>query len=71
MPTEVVINGLSGQSPFNLYLCDDPLTTCIYIDTITGGTYSFGVPDIFVGQTTLNLKVTTNNGCETYQNLTI
>lgn len=71
MPTEVVINGLSGQSPFNVYLCDNPITSCVYIDTITGGTFNFGIPDIFDGQTSFNLRITTNNGCEIFQNLTI
>jgi hypothetical protein len=71
MPTEVVINGLSGQSPFNVYLCDNPTTSCIYINTITGGTFNFEIPDIFNGQTSFNLRITTNNGCEIFQNLTI
>jgi hypothetical protein len=70
MPTEVVINGLTGQSPFNIYLCDNPVSNCVYINTITGGTYTFEVPDIFDGQTSFNLRVINGVGCETYQNLT-
>ena len=71
MPNEVVINGLSGQSPFNVYLCDDPITTCVYISSISGATYSFLIPPIFDGLSSFNIKITTNNGCEITQNISI
>lgn len=70
MPTEVVINGLTGQSPFYVYLCDSPETTCVYIDSITGATYSFEIPELFDGQTEFGLKIVTSNGCEITQNIT-
>jgi len=71
MPTEVNINSLSGQSPFNVYLCDNPITSCVYIDTVTSAPFSFGIPDIFNGQTTFNLKITTGSGCEIFQTLNL
>jgi hypothetical protein len=71
MPTEVIINELSGQSPFNIYLCDNPTTSCVFIDTITSAPYSFAIPDIFNGQVSFNLKITTNGGCETFQTLNL
>jgi hypothetical protein len=70
MPTEVVINGLTGQSPFYVYLCDSAQTTCVYIDSITGATYSFGIPELLEGQTEFGLKIVTSNGCEIIQNIT-
>lgn len=70
MPNEVVINGLTGQSPFYVYLCDSSITTCVYIDSITGATYSFDIPPLFEGQTELGLKIVTSNGCEIVQNIT-
>ena len=70
MPNEVVINGLTGQSPFYIYLCDTSQTTCVYIDSITGSTYSFEIPELFDGQTEFGLKVVTSNGCEIIQNIT-
>jgi hypothetical protein len=71
MPTEVIIDSLSGQSPFSVFLCDNPVSTCVFIDTITSAPFSFGVPEIFNGQTSFNLKITTGGGCDIYQNLTI
>jgi hypothetical protein len=71
MPTEVVINTLSGQSPFSVFLCDNPVSTCVFIDTITTVPFNFGIPEIFDGQTSFNLKITTAGGCEIFQNLTI
>lgn len=69
MPNEVVINGLTGQSPFYVYLCDEEVTTCVYIDSVTGSS-SFEIPPIFEGQTSLTLKIITSNGCEITQLIT-
>lgn len=69
MPNEVVINGLTGTSPFYVYLCDSTQTTCVYIDSITGATYSFEIPELFDGQTEFDLKIVTSNGCEIIQNI--
>ena len=69
MPNEVVISGLTGTSPFYVYLCDSNESSCIYIDSITGATYSFEIPDLFVGQTEFGLKIITSNGCEIVQNI--
>ena len=69
MPTTITINGVTGATPFDVYLCDDSLTTCVYVNTITGGTYSFDVPTILDGQASYNLKTIDNNGCEVINNL--
>ena len=71
MPTEITITSVSGATPFNVYICDDPITTCVYVDTITVAniSYSFNVPSILDGQTSYNLKVVDNNGCTVEDNL--
>ena len=69
MPTTITINGVTGATPFDVYLCDDLLTTCVYVNTISGGTYSFDIPTILDGQTSYNLKTVDNNGCEVINNL--
>jgi hypothetical protein len=69
MPNEVVINGLTGTSPFYVYLCDTAQTTCVYIDSITSVPYSFEIPELFDGQTEFDLKIVTSNGCEIIQNI--
>ena len=72
MTTNILINDISGASPFNLYLCDPSNITCIYIDTISSSSlpYEFVVPVIMETQSSFNLKVVDNNGCIFYQNLT-
>jgi hypothetical protein len=73
MPTEITITSVSGATPFNVYICDDPIITCVYVDTITVANipYSFNVPSILDGQTSYNLKVVDNNGCTVEENLTL
>ena len=73
MPTEVTITSVSGATPFDVYICDDPITTCIYVDTITVAylPYVFNVPSLLDGQTSYNLKVVDNNGCTVESNLSL
>ena len=73
MPTTITINGLSGTSPYDVYLCDNPVSTCIYIDTITSSSlpYDFDVPSIMESQNDFNLKIIDDNGCEVIENLTV
>ena len=34
MPTNITINNVTGAQPFDDYVCDSPITTCIYVSTI-------------------------------------
>jgi hypothetical protein len=70
MPTQITINNLSGASPYDIYLCDNPITTCFYITTTSTLPYVFDIPSIMESQTSFNLKMIDNNGCEVTQNLT-
>jgi hypothetical protein len=72
MPIDITINNISGSSPFDVYICDDPISTCIYIDTITSGDlpYTFMVPIILENQTDFNLKIVDDNDCTITENLT-
>lgn len=73
MPTTITINGVTGASPYDIYLCDDPITTCIYISTITSPSlpYSFDVPNIMENQSNFNVKIVDDNGCEVIENLSV
>ncbi len=72
MTTNILINDISGASPFNIYLCDPSNITCIYIDTIPSSSlpYDFVVPVIMGSQNSFSLKVVDSNNCVFYQNLT-
>jgi hypothetical protein len=72
MPTQVTINSISGNDPFSIYICNDPITMCLYIDTITSSSfpYTFNVPVILDGAYFYNLKIVDSNGCILYSQLT-
>jgi hypothetical protein len=69
MPTVVTINGITGLSPFNIYVCDSPPTNCVYVNTIDSVPYEFEVPKIFIKLPEISLKIVDSYGCEIYQNL--
>lgn len=73
MPTNINISNISGATPFNIYLCDDSIITCVYIDTIPSSSlpYDFQVPSIMEGQVSFNLKVIDSNGCTSISNILI
>jgi hypothetical protein len=73
MITNILINDISGASPFNIYLCDPSNITCIYIDTIPSSSlpYEFVVPVIMGSQSSFSLKVVDSNSCVFYQNLNV
>jgi len=66
MPTDVIINDISGQTPFNVYVCDTGYTTCIYVNTITPGDfpYTFEVPTLLTNSGNFTLRVIDDNSCE-------
>ena len=71
MPTNITINDITGTTPFDIYICDDPITTCVYIDTINTLPYTFVVPSILDGQLSYYLKVIDELNCTVIQNLTL
>ncbi len=71
MPTNITINNITGTTPFNIYLCDNLSTVCVYIDTISTFPYSFDVPTIMDSQNEFNLKIVDNNGCVKYDTLSV
>jgi hypothetical protein len=54
-----------------VYLCDNPITLSIYIDTISTFPYNVVIPPIWSTLTSFNLKVIDNNNCESILNLTL
>jgi len=71
MPIDITINNISGASPYDVYLCDNPVSVCIYIDTVSSLPYVFQVPSLMSNDNDFNLKIVDNNGCTTYQYLSV
>ena len=71
MPTDITINNITGATPFDVYLCDNPITTCFYVDTISLFPYTFEVPSILSSQTDFTIKIVDNNDCIITQTLNI
>jgi len=62
--TNISVNilGITGQSPYDIYVCQSSINDCIYINTISGTTYSFVLPKPFDNNVQYILKVIDNNG---------
>jgi len=58
---KVFINGLTGDSPFHIYICQPSINECFYVDTITGTTHNFDIPKPFDNNTSYFLKVIDDN----------
>lgn len=73
MPTDVTISNLNGSSPFDLYVCDTGMTTCIYVNTINTGDvpYTFEIPPIFSSLNNFTVKIVDDNDCIKTSNLTV
>lgn len=71
MPIDITINNISGASPYDVYLCDNPVSVCVYIDTVSSLPYVFQVPSLMSNDNDFNLKIVDNNGCTTYQYLSV
>ena len=71
MPIDITINNISGASPYDVYLCDNPVSVCVYIDTVSSLPYIFQVPSLMSNDNDFNLKIVDNNGCTTYQYLSV
>jgi len=73
MPTNITINNVTGAQPFDIYVCDSPITTCIYVSTINTVDasspyyqtlpHSFDIPLVYSSLTEFVVKVVDNNDC--------
>ena len=57
----VKIFGITGQSPFDVYICQAAIDDCIYINTISETTYSFDLPKPMDNSLQYIIKVIDNN----------
>ena len=79
MPTVLTISGVTGSSPFDVYICEDvPLPnipTCVYVTTLVNPPspfpYVYTLPSLIDGQASYNLKIIDGNNCEIIQNIIV
>ena len=71
MPTVITINDISGATPFDIYICGDPIANCVYSTTITTFPTDIVIPTVMENQLSYNLKVIDNNGCVSIKNLIV
>lgn len=71
MPTDITINDITGSSPYNIYICDDPITTCFYVSSASTLPYTFQIPLAIDGDPSYNLKVIDNDNCTKIVNLVL
>ncbi len=73
MPTDITISSLNGSSPFDVYVCDTGMTTCIYVNTINSGDipYVFEIPSVFLTLNNFTVKVVDDNNCIVTSNLVV
>ena len=57
----VKIFGITGQSPFDVYICQPTINDCIFINTISGTTLSFDLPKPIDNNIQYIVKVIDNN----------
>ena len=63
MAVQITINSLTGTSPYDVYICDNLLSNCVYIATINLTPFEFDVPAPLDAQSELCVKVVDTNGC--------
>jgi hypothetical protein len=65
MAIQVTINSITGNSPFDIYICQSNGTNCFYISTILTTPYIFDIPEPYNTATSYMVKVIDNNNCQT------
>jgi hypothetical protein len=65
MPTNVVISGVTGSSPYNVYVCDENVINCTWINQFTSGQipFTFELPFLYQSSTDFAVKIIDSNGC--------
>jgi hypothetical protein len=63
MALQVTINSITGQSPYDVYICQTGGTGCYYMTTISSAPYNFDIPAPYDTSSSYMLKLIDSNGC--------
>jgi hypothetical protein len=62
MEIQVDINSITGQSPYDIYVCQTGGTDCYYMTRIDSTPYSFQIPEPYNKSYSYMLKIVDGNG---------
>lgn len=57
MGVQTMIYGITGKSPFDVYICEGNGQNCLYINTIETNSYDFVIPSPYNLLDTYMLKI--------------
>ena len=63
MAVQVTINSVTGQSPYDIYICQSGGTGCFYITTVSTIPYVFDIPVPYDVSSSYMLKIIDSNNC--------
>ena len=63
MAVQVTISSITGQSPYDIYICQSDGSGCFYVTTITTIPYVFDIPAPYDTSSSYMLKVVDANNC--------
>jgi hypothetical protein len=63
MAVQVTINSITGQSPYDVYICQNTGAGCFYISTIETTPYIFDIPEPYNSSYSYMLKIIDSNNC--------
>ena len=63
MVIQVSIYTITGQSPYDVYICQSGGTNCFYITTISSTPYIFDIPAPYNTSSSYMLKIIDTNNC--------
>ena len=63
MAVQVTISSITGQSPYDVYVCQTNGSACFYITTISSIPYVFDIPAPYNNLSAYMLKLIDGNNC--------
>jgi hypothetical protein len=63
MITQVTITNITGQTPYDIYICQPNGSDCVYISRINSVPYTFNIPKPYDVYSSYMLKIIDNINC--------
>ena len=63
MAIKVTINNVTGQTPYDIYICHGNGTGCFYMATTSTIPYTFDIPEPYDSSTQYMVKIIDDNAC--------